>query len=111
MPRRTQRTLGLTGSGVSISGNGSVNGDEAFERVINIKNCLCTPSPHAHDSVTVHGRPSVRALFCDEQRDVGRKRERRAAFCGHWRGEHAAGEDGLSGCARFAGGSCGACKL
>ena len=72
MPRRTQRTLGLTGSGVSISGNGSVNGDEAFERVINIKNCLCTPSPHAHDSVTVHGRSSVRALCCDEQRDVGR---------------------------------------
>ncbi len=101
VPRRTQRTLGLTGSGVSISGNGSVNGDEAFERVINIKNCLCTPSPHAHDSATVHGRPSVRALFCDEQRDVGQERECRAAFCRHWQGEHAAGEDDLSGCARF----------
>jgi hypothetical protein len=53
----------------------------------------------------------VRTLFCNEQWDVGRKRERRAAFCGHWQGEHAAGEDGLSSCAWFAGGSCGACKL
>jgi hypothetical protein len=63
--------LGLTGSGMSISGNGSVNGDEVFERVINIKNCLCTLSPHAHDSVTVHGRSSMHVLCCDEQRDVG----------------------------------------